>query len=144
MAVSVIKNVREVSTRLNYYNLCSNIVQFDGAVRFVGVANLDGKIFAAIYREGVKSLLTEELELSIMQSLVRMNMRKTLKAKLGRTLYSTTVYENERRATMSLLANERTDDVTTYLMVSFEKDTDHEEIITIKILPFLESVGGWS
>lgn len=129
---------------MNYYNLCYNIVQFDGATRFVGVANLDGKIFAAIYREGVKPLLTEELELSIMQSLVRMNMRKTLKAKLGRTLYSTTVYENERRATMSLLANERTDDVTTYLMVSFEKDTDHEEIITIKILPFLESVGGWS
>jgi len=130
---------------LNYYNLCSNIVQFDGAIRFVGVANLDGKIFAAIHREGVKPLLTgEESELSMMQSLVRMNMRKTLKAKLGRTLYSTTVYENERRATMSLLTNERTDDVTTYLMVSFEKDADHEEIITIKILPFLKSVGRWS
>src|ERR671931_678173 len=100
------------SVNLNYYSLCCKILQLDDAIRFVGVVNLDGKILAAIYREGVKPLLTrEESELATMQSLIRMNMEKTLEAKLGRALYSTAVYENERRATISLFTGE-TDNAT--------------------------------
>nr|WP_228369162.1 hypothetical protein [Candidatus Nitrososphaera gargensis] len=87
-------------------------------------------------------LTREESELSIMQALIRMSTRRTLEAKLGRTLYSTTVYENVKRVTISLLfANGGENDATTYLMVSFEKDANHEEIITTKILPFLRNAG---
>lgn len=127
---------------MNYCNLCSEILHLDDAIRFVGTANLDGKIFVTAYREGVRPLLTrEEPELSIMQSLIRMSTRKTLEAKLGRTLYSTTVYENVKRATISLSTNGRENDATTYLMVSFEKYAEHEKIVTSKILPFLKDAG---
>jgi hypothetical protein len=53
------------------------------------------------------------------------------------------VYENVKRATISLFTDESDDATTAYLMVSFEKDVKHEEIITAKILPFLRRVGRW-
>lgn len=112
----------------------------DKTVRFAGIASLEGRILAAEYKEGVKSLLTlQESELSIMQSLMRMSIRKTLEGKLGKTVYATAIYQKVKRATISLFnEGEKCD---SYLMISFEREASPEAIIKEKILPFLQSVG---
>lgn len=126
---------------MNYISLCLGILDLDNAIRFAGIASIDnGTILAAEYRLGVKPLLTiKESELSIMQSLIRMSTRKTLEQKLGKTVYATAFYEKVKRATI-VMYNEG-EKLDALLMVSFEKDSDHEAIITKKILPFLGNIG---
>jgi hypothetical protein len=121
------------------------MLQLDDAIKFACVAKLDGKILGVTYRQGAKPLLSkEESELSVMQSLIRLNMEKTLESKLGQPLYSTTAYENETRATILLSPDGREKQgAKEYLMASFEKDADYHEIIT-KILVFLNSMREWS
>ena len=70
-----------------------------------------------------------------------MNTRRTLEYKLGRALYSSTVYENIIRVSICLFNDD--DDDYKYsddpiLMFTFDKNADHELIIKTKILPFLE------
>jgi hypothetical protein len=125
---------------LNYREMCVGILELDRGIRFAGIATMEGKIVAAEYRDGLEPLLTkEESELSIMQSLIRMSTRRTLEAKLGKTIYAFAVYQKIKRATI-MMYNEgsKSDSV---LMVSFDRETDHELIITDMIMPFLKEVG---
>jgi hypothetical protein len=125
---------------LNYRQICLHVLDIDKSIRFSGIASLEGKILAAEYRPDVQSLLTlQESELSIMQSLMRMSIRKTLEGKLGKTVYATAVYQKVKRATISLFNEGEKSD--SFLMVSFETQGDHELIINEKILPFLEKAG---
>lgn len=101
---------------------------------------MEGKILAAEYGEGVLPLLTlQESELSIMQSLMRMSIRRTLEDKLGKTIYATAIYQKVKRATISLF-NEG-DKHDSFLMVSFEKESNLDPLINEKILPFLSEIG---
>lgn len=112
----------------------------DKNIRFAGIASLEGKILASKYRSDIQPLLTlQESELSVMQSLMRMSMRKTLEGKLGKTVYATAVYQKVKRSTISLFNEGEKSDA--YLMVSFERDANHEALINEKILPFLEKIG---
>lgn len=87
-------------TILNYRKICKQVLDFDNAIRFAGVAAVDGNIVAAEYRKGLTPLLTmKDAETSIMQSLIRRGIRKTLQAKLGRTIFAFTEYEKVKRAT---------------------------------------------
>jgi hypothetical protein len=126
---------------VNYISLCLNILELDNAIRFAGVASFDnGNILAAEYKRGVTPLLSiKESELSIVQSLIRMGTRKTLEEKLGKTIYSLTVYQKIKRATI-VMYNESTK-ADALLMVSLEKEADHDNIITNKILPLLNKIG---
>ena len=59
------------------------IVSLDRAVRFAGMADGSRKV-ASKYRESLVPLLTEkESELSVIQSTMRMMLRKPLEEKLG-------------------------------------------------------------
>jgi hypothetical protein len=107
----------------------------------------NAKIIAIKYKKeqdtGLPILTREESELLTIQSLIRMASRRTLEYKLGRTLYSSTVYENVRRASICLFnddnGNDREDnDDDPILMLTFDKNADHERIIKSKVLPFLE------
>ena len=122
---------------MNFLSICSAILDLDHAIRFAGIASQSsGKILAAKYREGVRPHLTmKESELSVMQSLIRMSMRKTFEQKLGKPIYSATVYEKVKRAT--IVMDSEVSNVDGLLIVSFEKEADHDAIITKKILPFL-------
>ena len=125
---------------ISYYNLCRQILDLDLSIRFAGVATLDGKIVATQYREGVQSLLNlQESELSIMQSLIRMSIRRALEQQLGKTVYATATYQRVKRATISLFNEGQKYD--SYLMVSFEKEANIESIINDKILPLLSKIG---
>lgn len=116
------------------------VLGLDKNIRFAGIASLEGKILASKYRSDIQPLLTlQESELSVMQSLMRMSMRKTLEGKLGKTVYATAVYQKVKRSTISLFNEGEKSDA--YLMVSFERDANHEALINEKILPFLEKIG---
>ena len=125
---------------MNYSDICTSVLRLDDSVRFSAIATVDGKIIAAVYREGTAPLLTrQESELSIMQSIIRMSIRKTLEMKLGKTLYAVAVYEKVTRSTISLFNEGSKFDA--YLLVSFDSSADHQKIITSKILPFLREIG---
>lgn len=120
-------------------DLCRRVLELDPTIRFVAIATLDAEIVAIQYRNGVVPLLTEEeTKLSIMQSLMRAAIRRTLENKLGRTVYATAVYERIKRATISMFDN-HTRQETAFLMISVEKETNLESIISDKILPLVES-----
>ena len=74
-----------------------------------------------------------------MQSLMRMSIRRTLESKLGKIIYATAVYQRVKRATITLYNDGGK--IDSFLMVSFEKKTDHEAVIVNKILPFLKGIG---
>jgi hypothetical protein len=119
---------------IDVHNLCKQIIELDSAIRFVGIPNKFGKQIVVEYRKGLTPLLTDtESELYAIESVMRMNNRKDYESKLGKPIYSFTLYEKIKRTTISL-------DNKDYpiLMVSFDRDADQESIILNKIIPFVK------
>jgi hypothetical protein len=88
-----------------------------------------------------QSLLTkDELELSAIESVLRMVGRKDMILKLGKPIYSFTLYEKVKRATI-LLENGNNSDCPPILMVSFDNNKEagpyQESIILNRILPLV-------
>jgi hypothetical protein len=140
----------QISTAQNLmlHDICNQILETDESIRFAGFANHMGTIIAAQHRESLKSvekekeqpLLTKnELELSAIESVLRMATRKDIMSKLGKPIYSFTLYEKVRRATI-LLENSNSNCLP-ILMVSFDNDnqagTYQESIILNGILPLV-------
>ena len=115
-------------------NLCDQILKIDPSIRFVGIANKMGKTITSAYRKGSDHLLTEdESDLSTIESVLRMLTRGDLQSKTGKPIYSFTLYEKVKRATIPL-----DNDEYPVLMVSFDIDGDNEPLIKNKLLPFLK------
>src|SRR5689334_836360 len=139
---------------LSYSEIARSILKLDKSITSVTIARIgSGKVLATNYKEEKEStlpLLTrQESELLTVQSLIRMSTRTTLEHKLGKVLYSSTVYENLTTASMYLSnhgrrtwrISEEEEDDDRILMLSFDnKYADHELIIKSKILPFLEHI----
>ena len=116
-----------------FEDVCQSIIDLDKMIRFAGIANIRGTIVSAKYRAGLIPLLTQQETIeSIEHSVVRMSTRRLMEAKLGKTIYSITLYEKVKRAVMSLGKNG-----DFILMVSFENEADHDSIIRNKIMPLL-------
>jgi hypothetical protein len=64
-----------------------------------------------------------------------MGTRQTLAEKIGKTIYAFALYEKVKRATIPI--NDNSDYI---LMVSFDKEAEHETIILNQILPLLARV----
>jgi hypothetical protein len=130
----------------NYNQIIQDVVELDKFILCAVIANLENaKIIAIKYKKeqdtGLPILTREESELLTMQSLIRMSTRRTLEYKLGRALYSSTVYENVIRSSICLFNDKRKDDENdSLLMLTFDKNADHELIINSKILPFLTDI----
>jgi hypothetical protein len=89
------------------------------------------------YRNGLTPLLTPtEIEMYAMQSVLRMNTRKDYESKLGKPIYSFTLYEKLKRVTVSL-----EDDEHPIVLASFDTEADHENIIVSKLLPMINEEG---
>jgi hypothetical protein len=113
--------------------LCNQILESDSSVRFVGIPNKMGRQIVSSYRNGLTLLLTpQEIEMFAIESVLRMNTRKDFESKLGRPIYSFTLYEKIKRATITLESEEYP-----ILMVSFDKQADHDHIIIDKMLPII-------
>lgn len=130
------------------HDICNHILEIDNSIRFAGFANSMGTVIAAQHREALtsvgkekeQSLLTkDELELSAIESVLRMVTRKDMMPKLGKPIYSFTLYEKVRRATI-LLENCNNCGCPPILMVSFDNNgegTYQESIISNGILPLV-------
>ena len=117
--------------------LCNQILESDSSVRFVGIPNKMGKQIVSSYRNGLTLLLTpQEIEMFAIESVLRMNTRKDFESKLGRPIYSFTLYEKIKRATITLESEEYP-----ILMVSFDIQADHDHIIIDKMLPIIRKEG---
>jgi hypothetical protein len=116
------------------HDVCKRIIELDDKIRFAGIPNKFGKQIVVEYRKGLDPLLTDsESELYAIETVIRMNTRKDFELKLGKPVYSFTLYEKLKRVTIPL-------DNKDYpiLMVSFDIDANHESIILENIIPFIK------
>jgi hypothetical protein len=122
---------------LDLHSLCNRILESDNTIRFVGIPNKMGKQIVSSYRAGLVPLLTpQEIEMFAIQSVLRMNTRKDFESKLGKPIYSFTIYQKIKRVTIALENEEYP-----ILMASFDIEADHENIIVNKILPLINEEG---
>jgi hypothetical protein len=116
-------------------DLCNQIMQSDGSLRFVGIADKYGKQVAVKYRNGLVPYLNQtESEIYSIDTVMRMNSRKEMESKLGKVIYSFTLYEKLKRATIYIGNNDYP-----VLMASFDTQSDHDNIIQNKILPIVRA-----
>lgn len=116
----------------------SQIINCHEAVRFAGVTDKSGRIVAGEYRRGTTPLLSkEEVVLAIIMSVIKMENSKTIQRKLGKIVCSLTLYEKLALATIPLGKN-------SYLLISFDKEADHESIISSKIWPLVQKAKSFS
>jgi len=115
--------------------ICGQIQKIDRSIRYVGLANKMGTRIEDHYRNGLDPLLKEdELDLSALESALRMNLRCNIQHKLGKPLYSFTLYEKVKRVTIPIY-----DDDYQILMISFDRDVENEYIILEKVLSLLKN-----
>ena len=125
----------EAEQRLD--SLCSRIIESDKAIRFVGISNKMGDQIISRYRAGLTPLLTpKEIEMYAIQSVLRMNTRKDFESKLGKPIYSFTLYQKLKRVTVTLENKEYP-----ILLASFDIEADHDNIIVNKLLPMINEEG---
>ena len=125
----------EAEKRLD--SLCSRIIESDKAIRFVGISNKMGNQIISRYRTGLTPLLTpKEIEMYALQSVLRMNTRKDFESKLGKPIYSFTLYQKLKRVTVTLENKEYP-----ILLASFDIEADHDNIIVNKLLPMINEEG---
>ena len=114
--------------------ICSRIQKVDRSIRYVGLANKMGTRVEDCYRSGLDPFLKEdELELSALESTLRMNLRCNMQYKLGKPLYSFTLYEKVKRITIPLY-----DSDYYLLMISIDLDGENESVILGKVVSLLE------
>ena len=120
-----------------FEEFCQLILSVDESIRFVGIATLTGAILAIKYRANLIPLLTqEETASSIKHSVWRMDSRRDLEEKLGKTLYVIATYEKLKRATIPV-----GQDGNSILIISFDSGCDAESIIRNKILTIIKPYG---
>ena len=84
--------MNEAEQRLD--SLCSRIAESDNTIRFIGISNKMGNLTTSRYRRDLIPLLTrEETEKLAIDSELRMNTRKDFESKLGKPIYSFTLYQ---------------------------------------------------
>lgn len=115
-------------------NFCEQILNLDKTIRFAGITNSMGDIITAKYGKDITPLLSgTEAEISAFQSTAKMDSVRSLKDRLGKIIYVSEVFENVKRATISL-------DNDCFLLVSFSAQVDHDSIIMNKIMPLVKQV----
>jgi hypothetical protein len=123
-----------ISTMDEEESLCNEILKLDDSIRFAALANDMGKVLGAKFRPGVQALLTkEEIEDNIIKAVLRMKTREDYEQKLGKTIYTFSLYDKVKRVSIAL-----NQENYSLLMVSFEVEADHEAIILQKLLPQLK------
>jgi hypothetical protein len=120
-----------------FEEFCQLILGVDASIRFVGIATLTGAILAMKYRADVIPLLTqEETASSVKYSVWRVESRRVLEEKIGRTLYVIATYEKVKRATIPMGQEGQS-----ILIISFDIESDAESIIRSKILTIIKPYG---
>lgn len=104
-------------------------------LRFAGIANSEGKIAGYAYRKGATPLLNEkELEIEFLLSLIRAGTRVKHEKRLGKAVFSSTIYEKVRRVTIPLRS--KSGELHVFIL-SFDVNVNHEPIILERVMPLL-------
>jgi hypothetical protein len=120
-----------------FEEFCQLILGVDESIRFVGIATLTGAILAMKYRANLTPLLTqEETASSTKYSVWRVESRRVLEEKLGKTLYVIATYEKVKRATIPMGQEGQS-----ILIISFDIESDADSIIRNKILTIIKPYG---
>ncbi len=115
--------------------ICNQVLQLDKSIRSAGIANNMGTLIAYKLREGLVPLLNEEeLQNSIMKTVLRMKTREDYESKLGDVIYTFALYKRVKRASIPLDGHPD----LAVLAVSFDMAADQDSIIMDKILPLLK------
>ena len=115
--------------------ICNQVLELDKSIRFAGIANNMGTLIAYKLRKGIVPMLNEEeLQNSIMKTVLRMKTREDYESKLGDVIYTFALYKRVKRATIPL---DHPD--LAVLTVSFDMAADQDSIIMDKILPVLKT-----
>ncbi len=123
-----------------FEEFCQLILGVDKSIRFIGLATITGATLVTKHRANLTPLLTpEETASSIEHSIWRMQSRRELEEKLGKTLYVLASYEKVKRATIPVGQEDQS-----ILLVSFDIESDAESIIRDKILTILKPYGSIS
>lgn len=129
--------MKEEETEKRLDSLCNRILESDKTIRFVGISNKMGNQIISRYRSGLTPLLTpKETEMYAIESVLRMKTRKDFESKLGKPIYTFTLYQKIKRVTISLENKEYP-----ILMASSDLEADHDNIIVNKILPMINEEG---
>jgi hypothetical protein len=114
--------------------ICNQVLLLDKSIRFVGIGNNMGTLIAYKLRKGIVPILNEEeLQNSIMKTVLRMKTREDYESKLGDVIYTFALYKRVKRASIPL---DHPD--LAVLNVSFDMAADQDSIIMDKILPVLK------
>lgn len=117
---------------------CRKVVALDKSIRFVGIAEDDGKLVGIAERKGLKALLTpEERAQYAITAANRQHTRLRWEYMLGKINFATSHYEKVVRATVPITSD--SGDLYYVLLMSFDvKPGNTEQLITKKIIPLVK------
>jgi len=123
----------------SFKHFCDTIVKIDSSIRFVGIADGHGHIFATTERPGLEPLLnSQETEQYAITAATRQYTRIRWQHILGKISFTCSRYDKLLRSTIPI-----TDDANHLLYViilTFDVETDDfHETITQKILPLVNN-----
>ncbi|MGQ0794693.1 MAG: hypothetical protein ACT4N5_00710 [Nitrosopumilaceae archaeon] len=119
-----------------FKELCEKIVVLDPAIRFVGIADEEGILEAEAERKGLKAIFSpdQRTEYAITAA-NRQATRLRWEYLLGKISFATSHYEKLIRATIPIADENRR--LSHVVLVSFDSQTDADEIIRRKIIPLI-------
>ena len=107
------------------------IFNIDINIRYIGIYR-NGKLYGKV-RKGLKTYLNEEeTKRSIDQAVRRWEERKEWESKIGRPIYTLTMYSKVKRITIQIAEN-------LILLMSTDIESDHERIL-LRILDFKKKI----
>ena len=116
-----------------YHTFTKNIIDSHKSIRWVGITDQNGIIINEQYREGLKSLLTEEeIHESAINTIIRQKTRIKFEPKIGKLTYALGRYENMSRFIIPINENY-------YLLFTMDFDQyNFDKIVMEKIIPLIK------
>ncbi len=116
---------------MSFEKIFDEIFDISINIRYIGIYR-NGKLYGKM-RKGLRPYLNEEeTKRSIVDAVRRWEERREWEPKIGRPIYSQTMYEKVKRITMQI-------DDSTILLMSTEIEAEHEKIL-LRILDFKKRI----
>lgn len=126
------------TTSVRFTHLCSEILNMNRSIRFVGLANSLGTLLSARYRQGLTPFMTEEeTQHYAIQAVLRAAIREDFISKLGKLKHSIGTYDRLIRATVPVIIEDN-HEAKFFLLISFDVGTDAKTIIENQLLPYID------
>ena len=122
--------------------LCRKVVALDKSIRFVGIAEDDGKLVGTAERKGLKPLLTpEERAQYAITAANRQHTRLRWEYMLGKIKFATSHYAKVTRATIPIAGE--SGELYYVMLISFDSKAEGvDQLIMKKIIPLVQKNTG--